>query len=143
MTSWHLIPTWHEWNMNANGVTMMWFALYVNLVTSCLACMTHMPMHGTHALHRTSVSKYLSGLACTQADPNLAKITAPHFQVLNTQNANQNMPNMIAIAYLNENFINCNENLAWGKSEPLIHLMFWYKTKGEKVAKTSFYIHFM
>ena len=28
---------------------------------------------------------------------------------------------MIPIAYLNENFMDCNENLAWGKQEPLIH----------------------
>ena len=51
---------------------------------------------------------------------------------------------MIPIGYLNENFTDCNENLAWGKQEPLIHpYMFWYKTKGEKVAKTSFYILFI
>ena len=51
---------------------------------------------------------------------------------------------MILIAYLNENFTDCNEKLAWGKLEPLIHpYVFWYKTKGEKVAKTSFYILFM
>ena len=56
-----------------------------------------------------------------QANSNLVKITASHFQVLNTQNANENMPNMIPIAYLNENFTNCNENFAWGKQEPLIH----------------------
>ena len=54
------------------------------------------------------------------------------------------MPNMIPIAYLNENFMDCNENLAWGNQEPLAHpYVFWYKTKGEKVAKTSFYIFFM
>ena len=55
-----------------------------------------------------------------QAEPNLVKIPASHFWVLNTQNANQNMTNMIPIAYLNENFTDCNENLAWGKQEPLI-----------------------
>ena len=27
---------------------------------------------------------------------------------------------MILITYLNENFTDCNENLAWGKQEPLI-----------------------
>ena len=79
-----------------------------------------------------------------QADPNLAKITTSHFWVLNTQSANVNMPNMIPIAYHNENFMDCNENLAWGKQEPLIHpYMFWYKTKGEKALKTSVYILFM
>ena len=30
MTSWHLIPTWHEWNVNANDIMMTWFTLYVN-----------------------------------------------------------------------------------------------------------------
>ena len=39
-----------------------------------------------------------------------------YFQVgvLNTQNSNGNMPNMILIAYLNENFTDCNENLGLG-----------------------------
>ena len=75
---------------------------------------------------------------------NLGKITASHFQVLNTHNANENMPNMIPIAYLNETLMDCNENLAWGKQEPLIHpYMIWYTTKGEKVVKTSFYIILM
>ena len=47
---------------------------------------------------------------------------------------------MIPMAYLNENFMDCDENLAWGKQEPLIHsYMFWYTTKGEKVATTPFY----
>ena len=100
---------------------MMWFALFVNLVTSCLACMTCMPLHGACALNKQGMSKYLSGLACTQADLNLEKITTSHFWVLNAQSANENMPNMIPIAYLNENFMDCNENLAWGKQEPLIH----------------------
>ena len=94
-------------------------------------------------LYKYGVSKYSSGLVCTQADLNLVKITASHFWVLNTQNANENMPNMIPIAYLNKNFMDCNENLAWGKQEPLVHpYVFCYATKGEKVAKTSFYILF-
>ena len=51
---------------------------------------------------------------------------------------------MILIAYLNENFMDCNNNMAWGKQEPLIHpYMFWYTTKGEKAVKTSFYPYFM
>ena len=79
---------WHEWNANATDAMMTWFALYMNLVMSCLACMMHMHMHGAHALCKTSVSKCLSGLVCMQADPNLAKITTSHFWVLNTQNAN-------------------------------------------------------
>ena len=100
--------------------------------------------HGAHAQCKTSMSKYLSGLVCMQADPNLVKITTSHSQVLNIQNANQNMPNMVPIVYLNENFINYNKNLTWGKQEPLSHpYIFWYKTKGEKAAKTSFYILFM
>ena len=114
------------------------------LVTSHLACASHACMYGTCPLCKNSVSKYLSGLACMQANLNLGKITASHFQVLNTQNANENMPNMIPIVYVNKNSMDYNENLAWGKQEPLIHpYMFWYITKGEKVAKTSFYILFM
>ena len=35
-----------------------------------------------------------------QADLNLGKLTTSHFQVLITQNANGNMPNMIHIAYI-------------------------------------------
>ena len=51
---------------------------------------------------------------------------------------------MIPIADLNENLTYCNENLAWGKQEPLIHpYVFWYETKGKRVVKTSFYILFM
>ena len=50
-----------------------------------------------------------------------------------TQNANGNMPNMFPLGYLNQNLRHCNENLAWGKQEPLIHpYVFWYSTKGEK-----------
>ena len=48
------------------------------------------------------------------------------------------MPNMIPIAYLNESFMDCNENLAWGRCEPLIHpysYLFWYKPKSEKAKK--------
>ena len=55
-----------------------------------------------------------------QANLNLGKITTSHFQVLN---GNRNMPNMIPIAYLNENFTDCNENLAGGKQEPLCVLV--------------------
>ena len=62
----HLIPTCHEWNANADDVMMMWFSLYANLVTLYLACVTCMHMHGAHSLCKTSVSKYLRGLACMQ-----------------------------------------------------------------------------
>ena len=47
---------------------------------------------------------------------------------------------MFSIVYLNENLRYCNENLAWGKQEPLIHpYMLCYATEGEKAPKTSFY----
>ena len=115
MMSCHLILTWHKWNANANDIMMTWFALYANLVTSHLACALHAYMHVTCALNKYGVSKYPSGLTCTQANLNLGKITTSHSQVLNTKNTNENMPNMIPISYLNENFMDCNENLAWGK----------------------------
>ena len=54
--------------------------------------------------------KYLNSLMGMPADSNLMKLTASHFQVLTTQNANENMPNMFLIAYLNENLRYCNEN---------------------------------
>ena len=81
---------WHEWSMNAYDVNimMMWFTLYADLVISCLACMTCACIHGRCDLCRTSESKYLSYLACMQADLNLTKITTSHFWVLNTQNSN-------------------------------------------------------
>ena len=73
------------------------------------------------------------------ADSNLGKLTASHFKALITQNANENMPDMFPIVDLNENLRYYNENLAWGKREPLIHPhMFWYSTKGEKAVKTHF-----
>ena len=140
----HLLPTWHEWNTNANDIMMTWFGIYANLVMLCLACKTCAHVNGTCALCRNSMSMYSSSLECMQADPNLVKITASHFWVLNTQNANYNMPNMIPIASLNENFTDCNKNLAWGEQEPFVYpYMFWYKTKGEKLVKTSFCILFM
>ena len=54
-------------------IMMTWFALHVNIVVSHLACTSCACMHGAYAL-------YLSGLACMQADLNLEKITASHFQ---------------------------------------------------------------
>ena len=89
-------------------------------VMSCWACVMHACVHGACALTNMGASKYLNCLACTQANSNLVKITTTCFWVLNTQNANRNMPNMILIAYLNENLPNCNENFAWGKQEPLV-----------------------
>ena len=44
------------------------------------------------------------------ADRILRKITAAHFKALITQNANENMPDMFLIVYLNENLRYCNEN---------------------------------
>ena len=94
---------------------MMWFTLFANLVTSHLACTSWAHGHGEHDLIKNDTPKYLSGLACMQADSNLGKLTTSHCQVLNTQNANGNMPNMFPIVYLNENLRYCNENLTWGK----------------------------
>ena len=116
----HLIPTWHEWNANADDVMMTWFTLFVNLVISCQACTSCAYVHSACALNKNSVPKYPRGLACTQADSNLRKLTASHFQVLDTQNANKNMPSIFPIAYLNENERYCNENLAWCKQELLV-----------------------
>ena len=62
--------------------------------------------------------KYLNVLTGMTADSNLRRLTTSHFQVLITQNANENMPNMFLIVYLNENMRYCNENLARGKQEP-------------------------
>ena len=130
MTSCHLIHMWHEWNVKANDIMMTWFTFYANLVMSCLACMMCACMHGACPLHKYGASKYPSGLVCMQADSNLEKITTSHSWVLNTQNANENMPNTIPIAYLNEKFMDCNEILAWGKQEPLMHpYVFWYTKK--------------
>ena len=79
-----------------------------------------------------------------QADMNLVKITTSYSQVLNTQNANMKMPNMILIAYLNETFTNCNENLGWGKSEhPHSSLCILVQVKAPEVSQILFYIHFM
>ena len=134
----HLIPTWHEWNVNAGDVMVMWFASCVNLVISQWACTSHLHMHGAHAISKMGMPKYLNGLTGMPANLNLRKLTSSHFNALITQNSNENMPNMFLIVYLNENLRYCNENIAWGKQEPLIHpYMFWYTTKGEKVAKTS------
>ena len=85
---------WHEWNVNANDTMMTLFNLFTNLVTSCLACALHMCMHGACALIKDGAPKYLSGLACMQADSNSGKLTVSHFLVLNTQNANGNMPHL-------------------------------------------------
>ena len=129
-----------EWNTNTGDVMVMWLTSYANFVMSQWACMSHVHMHGACAIIEMGTLKYSNGLMGMPADPNLRKLTASHFNVLITQNANKNMPNMFPIVYLNENLRYCNENLAWGKQEPLVHpYMFWYTTKGEKAVKTSFY----
>ena len=144
MMSCHLIPTWHEWNANAGDVMVTWFAHDANLVTSRWACASRAREHGARAIIKMGASKYPNGLTGTPADWNLGKITASHFKVLITQNANENMPDMFLIVYLNENLRYCNENLAWGKREPLVHpYVFWYTTKGEKAMKPPFYFIFM
>ena len=78
MMSCHLIPTWHEWNMNDNDVMMMWLTSYTNPSD------VHVHMHDTHALCKNSTSKYMSGLACMQANVNIEKTMASHFQELKT-----------------------------------------------------------
>ena len=54
--------------------------------------------------------KYSNGLTGMPADLNLRKLAASHFQVLITLNANENMPNMFLIVYLDEKLRYCNEN---------------------------------
>ena len=110
MTSCHLIPTWHEWNANAGDVMVTWFTHDVNLVTSRWACALHASVHGARAIIKMGACKYSNSLMGMPADSNLGKITASHFKVLITQNANENMPDMFPIVYLNENLRYCNEN---------------------------------
>ena len=139
MTSCHLIPTRHEWNANAGDIIVTWFTHDANLVMSHWACASRAREHGARAIFKMATSMYPNGLMGMPADRNLGKLTASHFKVLITQNANENMPDMFLIVYLNENLRYCNENLAWGKREPLVHpYVFWYTTKGEKVVKTHF-----
>ena len=110
MMSCHLVFTRHEWNANAGDVMVMWFASYVNFVMSRWACMLHMCMHGACTIIKMGASKYLNGLMGMPANSNLGKLTASHFNALITQNANENMPNIFPLVYLNENLRYCNEN---------------------------------
>ena len=133
------ISTWHKWNANAGDVMVTWFASYATPVRSCWACALCAHVHGAHTIIKMGTSKYLNGLTGMPADSNLGKLTASHFEALITPNANENMPSMFPLVYLNVNLRFCNENLVWGKCEPLIHpYMFWHSTKGEKVVKNSF-----
>ena len=130
--------------MNAGDVMVMWLASYANLVTSRWACVSCACVHGACAIIKMGASKYSNGLMGMPANLNLMKLTTSHFNALNTQNANENMPNMFPIVYLNENLRYCHENSGWGKREPLVHpYMFWYSTKGEKTAKNSFYFIYL
>ena len=101
---------WHKWNANAGDTMVTWFAYDANLVTSHWACASCACMHGTHAIIKMGASNYSNGLTGTPADSNLTKLTASHFKALITQNANENMPDMFPIVYLNENLRYCNEN---------------------------------
>ena len=74
-----------------------------------ITCM-HAWLHGACGLSKMGALKYLNGLMGMPADSNLRKLTASHFNVLITQKANENMPNMFPIVYLNENLRYCNEN---------------------------------
>ena len=135
---------WHEWNVNAGDIMVMWFTSYANLVTSHWACASCMHVRDAHAIIKMGASKYSNGLTGMPANLNLTKLTASHFNALITQNANENMPNMFSIVYINEKLRYCNENLAWGKREPLVHpYVFWYSTKGEKAVKNSFYFIYL
>ena len=101
---------WHKWNMNAGDVMVTWFTHDANLVMSRWACASRTHEHGARAISKMGASKYSNGLTGMPADLNLGKITASHFKVLITQNANENMPDMFPIVYLNENLRYCNEN---------------------------------
>ena len=107
MMSCHL---WHKWNANDGDVMVMWFTSYVNLVTSQWAYTSHACVPGTCALSKMGTHKYSNGLMGMPADLNLRKLTVSHFNVLITQNANENMPNMFLIVHLNENLRYCNVN---------------------------------
>ena len=92
MTSCHIIPIWHEWNVNANDILMTWLPHMQALVTSCQACMTCVCMHNACALSDFGTTMYFSQPACMQAGWNLGKITASHLGALITQISNKNMP---------------------------------------------------
>ena len=109
-----------------------------------LACVSRVHVRGACAISKMGASKYSNGLTGTPADSNLGKLSASHFKVPITQNANENMPNMFPLVYLNENLRYCNENGAWGKQEPLIQpYSFWYSTKGEKAVKKLILLYFL
>ena len=96
--------------MNAGDIMVMWFTSYVNLVMSQWACALYEHVHGAHAIIKMAALKHLNSLTGMPANSNLRKLMASHFWVLITQNANENMPNMFLIVYLNENLRYFNEN---------------------------------
>ena len=101
---------WHKWNANTGDIMVMWFAHDANLVTSRWACAPHVHEHGAHAIIKMGTSKYLNCLTGMPANSNLGEITASHSKAPITQNANENMPDMFPIVYLNEDLRYCNEN---------------------------------
>ena len=60
-----------------------------------------------------------------QAEPYLSKLTASHFNTLNTKIANQNVLKRILIAMLNENKADSNENFKICSEEPVAPLYKW------------------
>ena len=72
---------WHEWNTNARDVLVTWFASYLNLVTPQWACVSGVHMHGTCAIIKIGMLKYLN-LTGMPADLNIWRFTASHFNVL-------------------------------------------------------------
>ena len=58
----------------------------------------------------------------TQAKRYLSKLTASHFNTLNTKIANQNVLKRIIIAMLNENKADSNENFKICSEEPVVPL---------------------
>ena len=61
----------------------------------------------------------------TQAEQDLSKITASHFNTLNTKLANQNVLKRILIAMLNENKADSNENFRICAEDPVAPLYKW------------------
>ena len=60
-----------------------------------------------------------------QAELYLSKITASHFNTLNTRIADQNMLKWIPIVMHNENTAKSNENFRMGAEEPVAPLYNW------------------
>ena len=61
----------------------------------------------------------------TQTEQYLSKVTASHFNTLNTKIANQNVLKRILIAMLNENKAESNENFRICAEEPIAPLYKW------------------